>query len=113
MGRQKFGSTGKALAILCLVLFTVSLAAAPVNAASSTKQGDEIYDSYTQGYRDGYYKGYSDGFKEGLAGKDPRAFIMIYYGPDSGYEGGYFNGYKAGYGEGYAAGKRIYTSFPK
>jgi hypothetical protein len=41
--------------------------------------------------------------------KDPHMFIMIYYGPDSGYKGGYFNGYRDGYGNGYSAGKMIAT----
>jgi len=113
MGKQKFGNKGKILGIFLLVLFIVSLAAAPVSAAFSTKYGYEKYDSYDRGYREGYYTGYSDGFKDGIAGKDPKVFIMIYYGPDSGYTGGHFNGYKAGYGEGYTAGKKLYTSFPK
>jgi hypothetical protein len=38
-------------------------------------------------------KGYNAEFTDGISGKDPRMFIMIYYGPNSGCEGGYFNGF--------------------
>lgn len=106
MGKQTFDNMRKTLGILLLVLFIASLAAESVSAVSSVKYGSEKYDSYVRGYAEGYYKGYNDGFKDGTTGKDPRMFIMIYYGPDSGYNGGYFNGYKAGYGIGYTAGKK-------
>jgi hypothetical protein len=48
----------------------------------------------TQGYKNESHKGYIDGFKDSTACKEPRTFIMIYYGPDTGYKGGYFNGYR-------------------
>ncbi len=107
MGKQTIVSITMALGISLLVIFIISLAAAPVNAASSGKYGNENYDSYARGYKEGHHKGYVDGFNDGVNGKDPRVFIMIYYGPDSGYTGGHFNGYRDGYGKGYTAGKKL------
>lgn len=86
-----------------LVFFIASLTTASVNAASSGKNVKGNYDSYSHGYKNEYHKGYIAGFRDGAACKDLRVFIMIYYGPDSGYKGGYFNGFRDGYGKGYTA----------
>lgn len=88
MSKQIFGNRRKMLGIFLLVLFIISVAAASVSAASSGKHGNEKSDSYARGYKDGLRKGHNDGLRDGITGKDPRMFIMIYYGPDSGYDGG-------------------------
>jgi hypothetical protein len=43
----------------------------------------ENYCTYAHGYKNGYHKEYIDGVKDGAACKNPRIFIMIYYGPDT------------------------------
>jgi len=43
----------------------------------------ENFDTYAHGYKNGYHKEYIDGFKDSAVCKDPRIFIMIYYGPET------------------------------
>ncbi len=107
MGKQISDRTRKTSGILLLVLFVSSLATSSVNVAASVKYGDKNSDIYACGYRAGYFKGYNAGFTDRVSGKDPKMFITIYYGPNSGYKGGYFNGFRDGYDVGYNAGKKL------
>ncbi len=108
MGKQIYERIRKTLSVLLLFLCVASLAATSISAAASV-YGDKSDDSYTRGYWEGYSKGYNTGFTDGIAGKSPRMFLMIYYGPDSGYNGGYYNGFRDGYGAGYNAGRKLYS----
>jgi len=105
MENTAFDKIKKALAILLMLCFILSVTAAVASAGDNSKYGKN-----KEAYKKGYNKGYKDGKKQGkkdckqygskeVLQKIPNAVIKLSW--TKGYRESYSKGYKDGYIEGY------------
>jgi len=99
---KKFGRRKKALAVLLVVCFLLSVTVASVSAADNTRNKDGYSDGYKEGYEDGRKQGEKDcnqyGSREALS-KIPSP--PSDYRWTKNYKNSFNRGYQNGYIEGY------------
>jgi flagellar biosynthesis/type III secretory pathway protein FliH len=125
MEKQTVVRAGKALNLLLLILFIISVACAAVSANTDISKfgpiSKKIYlDGYNRGFHDGSTAGYTAGMKDGYSncqkglynkvGSGREIYLVLKNSStfDLGYTDGFNNGYLQGQSAGYQVGHNSY-----